>query len=90
MARKKRKSNPWTTTELRLLRTLHAVNRPALKDLVASFPRHSSKSVLSVASNMGLRKPPATNAWMQRAREHLAARGGIIEAYLGVVPEVVE
>jgi hypothetical protein len=90
MARKKRRSNPWTTGEMRLMRQLHENERPVFKDLLAHFPRHPPKSVMAVASNMGLRKPVGNVTRLEWAREYLTARPGLL-AYLGIsVPEAAE
>jgi len=62
----------WTTHELRRLVEMHRERRPAVKEMVAAFPRHSQRGIETQAQTLHLR--PKINRWLAVAHLHFERR----------------
>jgi hypothetical protein len=62
----------WTTGELRRLSAMHEGRQPPLKELCASFPRHTSEAIRNAARRLDLRHQECR--WLAIAHLHFVRR----------------
>jgi hypothetical protein len=64
----------WTTKELDLLKAMHAVRIPSIKELMTELPRHSEQAVLQAAKRHKLIRRKNRD-WLKIAQQYSAERG---------------